>query len=535
MIIIRNLSKIYGARLLFSGVDLNLNMGKRYAVIGANGAGKSTFFSLITDQEEISEGDITISKDLTIGWLQQDHYNYEHEIIINVVLQGNKKLWHVLERRYQILKEKKITPDLGYELADIEEVIAQEGGYDAEPRAEKLLLGLGIAQKYHYDTLSVLSGGYKLRVLLAQTLFNEPDILLLDEPTNYLDIFSIAWLERYLKTDFKGLLLFISHDQDFINGLATHILDIDYGEITHYVGNYDQFKKQKQLALDQKLHEVDYLERKMAKWKVFIERFRASANRSRQALSREKMLEKIELPEIKQTSCISPKFQFQRQKLSGRMALIIKGINKQFGDKKVLTNVTFSIEQGEHVAIIGKNGIGKSTLLKIVMGMLPADSGTYQWGHETSVSYIDQDQHVGLDPQLTLLEWLTEVCPKEPTGTIRATLGSMLFSHNDVFKKIEALSGGETARLLFAKVMLDKRNVIVLDEPTNHLDIDARNGLAEALNAYQGTVICVSHDRHFLTSIATRIIALTEKGIQDYKGTYQEFVQHYGVDYFEKH
>ncbi len=533
MIIIRNLSKIFGARLLFSGVDLNLNMGKRYAVVGANGAGKSTFFSLITREEELSEGEITITKGLKIGWLQQDHYNYENEIILNVVLQGNPILWKALERRYELLKLKNVTAEQGYEIADIEEIIAAENGYDAEARAERLLLGLGIAQKYHYEPLRVLSGGYKLRVLLAQTLFNEPDILLLDEPTNYLDIISIAWLERYLKNDFKGLLLLISHDQDFINGIATHILDIDYGEITQYVGNYDQFKKQKLFAYEQKMNEVDYLERKMAKWRVFIERFRASANRSRQALSREKMLDKIEMPELKQTSCISPKFQFQRQKLSGRIALTVKGINKQFGEKKVLSNVTFSIEQGEHVAIIGKNGIGKSTLLKITMNMLQPDSGTFQWGHETSVSYIDQDQHVGLDPQLTLIEWLTDVCPKEPTGVIRATLGAMLFSHDDVYKKIEALSGGETARLLFAKVMLDKRNVIVLDEPTNHLDIDARNGLADALNAYQGTVLCVSHDRHFLTKIATRVIALTEKGIQDYKGTYPEFVQHYGVDYFE--
>lgn len=534
MIIIRNLSKIFGSRLLFSDVDLNLNMGNRYGMVGANGVGKSTFFSLITGEEEISEGHVTIAKDLKIGWLQQEHYQYENEIILNVVLQGNKRLWRAFERRYQLLKERTLTPELGYELADVEETIAQEGGYDAEPRAEKLLLGLGIAQKYHYETLSVLSGGYKLRVLLAQTLFNEPDILLLDEPTNYLDIISIAWLERYLKNDFHGLLLFISHDQDFVNSLATHILDIDYGEITQYVGNYDQFKRQKQLALEQKLHEVDYLERKMAKWKVFIERFRASANRSRQALSREKMLEKIEMPEIKQSSCISPKFQFIREQPSGRHALIVKNISKQFGDKKVLSKVTFTIEQGEHVAIIGKNGIGKSTLLKIIMGFIKPDSGTYQWGYQTNVSYVDQDQHVGLDLAMNLLEWLSSVCPKVPTNTIRSMLGAMLFSHDDVYKKIESLSGGETERLLFARVMLDKRNVIVLDEPTNHLDIDARIGLAEAIKEYTGTVLCVSHDRHFLTSIATRVIALTEKGIQDYKGTYSEFVAHYGIDYFGK-
>lgn len=524
---------VYGPRLLFAGVDLNLQDGNRYAIVGANGAGKTTFLQLITGEQEYSSGEIIITKNSRVGWLKQDHYKYEDELILNVVLRGRPVLWNALERKYALLKEKTLTPEMGYELSDLEEIIAANGGYEADSEVQKLLIGLGIKEAYHFEPLRVLSGGYKLRVLLAQILFNNPTVLLLDEPTNYLDIASISWLEKYLKNEFTGLLLFISHDQDFLNTLATHVLDIDYGEITEYVGNYDQFMARKQMILEQKMNERDFQERKIARLQVFIDKFRASASRAKQSASREKMIGRIELPEIKQSSRRSPYFHFDQTRPSGKQVVTLKGITKKFQERTVLNHIGFTVARGEKIAIIGRNGIGKSTLLKILVKSLTPDKGTFEWGFETAISYMDQDQHASLDENMTLFEWLMQ-CSNEKDDTIRKTLGHMLFSKDDVHKRIKDLSGGEICRLLFARMMLEKRNVLILDEPTNHLDIEAKNALAKALISYPGTMLCVSHDRHFLSTIANRVIALTEKGIQDFHGSYQEFVNHYGIDYLNQ-
>lgn len=520
MITINNLGMVYGSRVLFDEVDLVLGGQKRYGLVGANGTGKSTFLRVIAGSEEPSGGTITFQKQVRIGWLRQDQFRYEDEVVLNVVLQGKKNLWQALQERDHILKCGAITAQQGYRLADLEDIIAENDGYVAESVAQCILSGLGIAEGQQYDFLRTLSGGYKLRVLLAQALFDNPDVLILDEPNNYLDLSSIIWLENYLKNTFKGLLIFTSHDQDFLNNVATHILDIDYGEIREYVGNYNVFLKQKTLVVEQKLHQRAHMEKKIAKLRVFIERFRASPSRSTQALSREKMIEKMELPDIEKSSRRAPKFGFSLQRQSGNQVLRINNIDKSFGAKVVLKKVGFVVNRGEKIAIIGQNGIGKSTLLNIVMGLLPADKGTYEWGHEAHVSYFAQEHNEMAHDATTVYDWLSNHTQDIPSSVLRQTLGTHLFEQSDVFKKVSCLSGGEITRLLCAKIQLEKRNVLLFDEPTNHLDLESRSALADALNKYTGTLMVVSHDRHFVAQIANRIIAITRDGVIDFLGTY---------------
>jgi len=534
MISVKQLSMLYGSRLLYDEVNLNLGSGNRYALVGANGTGKSTFLRLLMNDESPSLGDVTISKNAKVGWLRQDQFKYENNNILDVVLQGKPKLWQALQEKEELLQQETFDEKSGFRLSHLEEIILENNGYTAETFAQTLLSGLGIEQKYHHKPLKSLSGGFKLRTLLAQALFEEPDILLLDEPTNHLDMMSIIWLEKYLKNEFKGLLLFISHDHYFLNNLATHVLDIDYGEIREYVGNYDHHLKEKQLIIEQKLQERQYLETKIAHLKSFVDRFKAGT-RSRQASSREKMLDKMELPDIKKSSRIKPHFHFQQRRPSGKLVLNIEeGLSKSFGDKNVLKNVRFSINRGEKIAIIGHNGIGKSTLLKVLLGKHKMDAGKFHWGHETHIAYFAQDHHEQLHDNISVFDWLCDKISSETTDTIRKTLGQVLFTKDDVHKKIPQLSGGEAARLLFAHMILQKNNILILDEPTNHLDIDAREALAMALQKFEGTVIVVSHDRHFVGSFAKRIISITEQGVTDFKGSYSDYLNKFGDDYLNR-
>lgn len=535
MITVIRLSMLYGARLLFDDVNLNLIGNNRYGVVGANGTGKSTFLRLLAGDETPSLGDITVAKRATVGWLRQDQFQHEQETPVEVVLQGKSGLWEALQEKDTILSAEVFDEKLGYRLGELEEYILNEGGYTAEALAETLLTGLGVKQEYHKRPMNLLSGGYKLRVLLAQALFANPDVLLLDEPTNHLDIMSIAWLEHYLKNEYKGVLIFISHDHNFLNNLSTHVLDIDYGEIREYVGNYDYYLKEKQQIIERKLSEKKYLENKLAHMQAFVDRFRASAARSRQAMAREKAMEKIELPDIKQSSRVAPSFLFKQKRPSGKTVLTVAGIEKSFDERRVLNNVKFSIKRGEKVAIIGHNGIGKSTLLKILLNLYTADAGTYEWGYEAQLGYFAQDHHDQLNQKMKILDWLSEERSGDVTSDgIRKMLGQMLFSQDDVYKNIENLSGGEAARLLFANILLQQSNVLILDEPTNHLDIDAREALSLGLRNYEGTLIFVSHDRHFVSEIATRVIALTEKGLVDFLGSYDEYLARYGDDYLSQ-
>lgn len=524
----------YGSRLLFTEVSLILSGKNRYGLVGANGTGKSTFLRLLCQEEEPADGTMSIPKGARIGWLKQDQFRYEHDLVLNVVLQGKKALWSAMQAKLELLNQKEpLTEEQGYKLSELEEIIAENDGYSAESFAEQLLIGLGIKLEQQYEPLSALSGGFKLRVLLAQALFDDPDILILDEPNNYLDMSSIKWLEDYLINEYQGLLIFTSHDQDFLNNTATNILDIDYGEIRAYSGNYNFFIKQKELVMEQKVKEKEATQKKIDRMKIFIDRFKASAARSKQAMSKQKMVDKMELPDIQRSSRISPNFEFSCKRASGKQVVTVTDINKSFGDKVVLKKVNFSVARGEKIAIIGQNGIGKSTLLNIINGKLDADKGTYEWGFETHVSYFAQEHYEMSRDDSTVLEWLEKNITDVPSATIRAALGNVLFKQESVYKKVSVLSGGEITRLLFAKMMLDKGNVLILDEPTNHLDIETRNGLAQALHTYDGTVLLVSHDRHFVTQIATRVIALTQQGMSDFQGNYTEYAAQ-GVDHLSK-
>ncbi len=535
MISISNLSMLYGARLLFDGVNLNLIGNNRYGVVGANGTGKSTFLRLLAGDETPSMGEITIGKRTQLGWLKQDQFRYENNTALETVLHGKPKLWEALQEKEQLLAQEILDTKAGYRLAELEEVIVTYNGYVAETFAATLLTGLGVDINNHTKPMHLLSGGFKLRALLAQALFSEPDVLLLDEPTNHLDIMSIAWLENYLKNSFKGVLVFISHDQNFLNNLSTHVLDIDYGEIQEYVGNYDHSLQEKALIVEQKLHAQKYLENKIAHMQAFVDKFKASATRGRQAAAREKMIDRIELPDIKKSSRISPNFQFKQKRPSGKIVLKVEGIEKSFGEKTVLKKVSFNINKGEKIAIIGHNGIGKSTLLKILLAQHTPDAGSFEWGYETHVGYFAQDHHEQLNQSMSILEYLSEVRNHSFTiDIIRKVLGQVLFTQDDVHKNILNLSGGEAARLLFANILLEQNNILILDEPTNHLDLDARNALAKGLKEFEGTMLCVSHDRHFVAAIANRILAFTEKGITDFHGSYEQYLSKYGEDYLNQ-
>ena len=530
MITINNLAMQYGARLLFTDVNLNLNSNNRYGLVGSNGAGKSTFLKLIMKEEEPSNGEVVAVRNARIGCLKQDQFVYENTPIIDAVIAGNKALWQAIQEKNKLLELEEIDDESGYRLGDIEQIIIDNDGYIADIFAAELLVGLGIKEEFHYQPLSVLSGGYKLRVLLAQSLFNNPDVLLLDEPTNHLDIISIYWLENYLKEKFKGALLFISHDVMFLNNVSTHILDIDYGEISQYTGNYDKFVSQKQQIIEHKMHEVNYLEKKLAKMQEFVNKFRAGT-RSKQASSREKQMDRIELPDIQKSSRVSPHFNFKQKRASGKHVLKVGAIAKSYGEQLILNKVNFSIDRGEKVVVIGANGIGKSTLLKILLGKIKADMGDYEWGYESQISYFAQDHHELLNESVSVVNWLSRQAENELTGTIRSILGQVLFRQDEVNKNILHLSGGEGARLLLAKIILEEGNVLVLDEPTNHLDIESKETLKQALVDYEGTLILVTHDRDFATDIATRVIALTVKGVVDFKGTYQEYLARHSNDY----
>lgn len=532
MITINNLTFLFGAKLLFAEVNLILNKGNRYGLVGANGAGKTTLMKLLAKEEEPSSGEINIAKRAKIGWLKQDQFKYENVSIINTVIAGKQELWNAICEKENILSHDQISDEMGYRIGDLEQIIIDNDGYNAEYIASELLVGLGIKEELHYEPLSILSGGYKLRVLLAQSLFENPDILLLDEPTNHLDISSIYWLENYLKNEFNGLLIFISHDLAFLNNVSTHILDIDYGEILQYTGNYQSFEIQKQAIMEQKLKDLQFAEKKIAHMRVFIEKFRATASRSKQALSREKLIDKIELPDIKRSSRISPNFNFSQSRPSGKMVLKVNGIHKSFEEKKILNNVNFSIMRGEKVIIIGPNGVGKSSLLKIITGNTKPDSGSYEFGHEVKCSYFAQDHHELLNESMPAYSWLEDKFPEETQNRIRSILGQILFSQDEANKDILQISGGEGARLLLGKIMLEKGNFLVLDEPTNHLDIESKNALKEALINFPGTLLLVTHDRDFASAIATRIIAINHRKVTDFNGTYDEYLKEIGQDYF---
>jgi ATPase subunit of ABC transporter with duplicated ATPase domains len=532
MITLTNLVKAYGSQVLFSNVNLQLNPGCRYGLVGANGSGKSTLARIIAGDEEQSDGLVALPKRLRLGVLSQDHFRFEDTPILDVTMMGHHELWQALAEKDRILEGSTEHFD-GDRYAEVEDLIVSLDGYSFEARSGEILEGLGIPSELHGQPLSTLSGGFKLRVLLAQVLAADPGCLILDEPTNHLDILSIRWLEKFLAT-YQGCAVVISHDHRFLDNVCTHILDIDYETVTLYPGNYTAFTTAKVEARNRKEGEIARQEKKIAEHKAFADRFRAKATKARQAQSKLKQMERIVIENLPRSSRRYPVFQFRQQRPSGKEALKIEGVNKAFGDNLVLSDIDLNVRRGDRLAIIGPNGIGKSTLLKIAVGELTADSGEVQWGHEVRTGYFAQDHRQAFaNVDATIEGWLGAACSGETVGTVRSRLGKVLFSGDEVEKKVPSLSGGEAARLIFARIAVDEPNVLVLDEPTNHLDLEAIEALVAGLEAFDGTLIFVSHDRWFVSKLATRVLEITEHGVDDYPGTYDEYLASCGDDHLD--
>lgn len=534
MFSLSNLALKIGSRTLFENVYLSLNEGVRYGLVGANGSGKSTFLKILSGDVTPSEGVFAKPKEATVGVLRQDYYHFEKHAILHVVMMGKAHLWQIFEKKEKLLTQEELTDEDISLLGDLEEEIERMQGYQAESDAAALLEGLGIDKSRHAMPLASLSGGYKIRVLLAQLLFKQPSLLLLDEPTNYLDIVSIRWLEQYLK-QFTGCLIVCSHDRSFLNGISEEIMDIDYETITLYKGSYDAFVEQKIEKTLQIGLQSEGLEKKKKHLESFVTRFGAKASKARQAQSRLKMIAKLDQEKEqysrKPSSRRYPDFGMSPPDRSSHVILEIQAISKAFGSRLVLDEVSFQIERQDKIAIVGPNGVGKSTLLEMIMGYLKADAGQFKWGSSLKVGYFPQHFERVLHNFSTPLEYLAKEHPQIGEQQIRSTLGRVLFSKDDIHKLIPQLSGGEKARLVLAGIMLQKPNFIILDEPTNHLDLESCESLEEALVEFEGTVLCVSHNRYFVGEIATRIIEITPEDFYDFKGPYDEYQQKRGVDF----
>jgi ATPase subunit of ABC transporter with duplicated ATPase domains len=534
MISVSNLKKEFGDRVLFEGAAFQLNPGQRYGLVGANGSGKTTLLNILTGDLDATAGTVSVPRSARLGVLRQDQFLYEDQDVLGVALMGNPELWEALVGKEAVLARAHEHFDAD-RFSELEETIQRHDGYTAEARAAAILEGLGLPAVVHRRPLSTLSGGFKLRVLLAQVLASAPDVLLLDEPTNHLDILSIRWLEKFLH-DFAGPVVVISHDHRFLDNVCTNILDVDYQTVTLYHGNYTKFLESKQLDRERREKEIEGRQKEIAHHQKFVDRFKAKASKARQAQSKLRMIERQaeDLEELPGSSRRYPKFRFSQRRPSGRDVLKVRGIKKAFGTNEVLHGVDLEVRRGDRLVILGPNGIGKSTLLKIVMGELEPDAGEVEWGYEAHPGYFAQDHRKALEESdRTAEEWLWDFCPGKDRGFVRGQLGLMLFSGDESEKRLSALSGGEAARLVFSRLSLENPNVLVLDEPTNHLDLESIEALVAGLQNYDGTMILVSHDRWFVGQLASRVVEISADGIRDYPGTYEEYVHACGDDHLD--
>lgn len=525
-----NIVQRYGKRVLFDKISITLDGGKRYGLIGANGAGKSTFLKILAGELEQTDGVVQIQPGLKMGVLSQNQYAFEDFTLADAVLYGNKKLYEAQKEKNELYMTGDFEDDkVNNRLGELEMICADEDPtYESDVRIEKLLEALGFPVEVHTDLMSSLTGGDKVKILLAQVLFLKPDILLLDEPTNSLDIETIAWLERELKRH-EGVMVVISHDRHFINNVVTHILDLDFANIREFTGNYDDWyiaanliSKQAETDHAKSMKEKEELEQ-------FIRRFSANASKAKQATSRQKKLDKLDINEIKLSSRRDPSIMFKPNRDIGNEVLEVHNLAKSYDGEEVLTDVSFKVEKDDKIAIIGGNGVGKSTLLKILMEEIKPDVGTLKWGQTVSPSYFPQNTTDLVDGSEVLYEWLQGHDPKWHIDEIRKCLGRMLFTGEEQGKKVESCSGGEKHRVMLSKMMMDDANFLVMDEPNNHLDLEAIIALGEALHSYQGGVICVSHDRELIDAFANRIIKINEDGtITDYEGDYESYIETYG-------
>lgn len=514
----------FGAKPLFENVSVKFGDGNRYGLIGANGCGKSTFMKILSGDLEPSAGNVSIGPNERLGILRQDQFAYENFSVIDTVIMGHKELWHVKQERDRIYSLPEMSEADGLLVAELESEFAEMDGYTAESRAGELLLGLEIPQEQHYGLMSAVAPGWKLRVLLAQALFADPDIMLLDEPTNNLDINTIRWLESVLN-ERNSTMIIISHDRHFLNSVCTHMADMDYGELRVYPGNYDDYMTASTQAREQLLAGNAKKKAQIAELQTFVSRFSANASKAKQATSRARQLEKIKLDEVKPSSRVNPFIRFDQSKKLHRLALEVDGVSKGFGETPLFENLNLKVAVGERVAVIGPNGIGKSTLLRTLVGDLRPDTGIVKWSENSEVGYYAQDHADDFAENISLIDWMGQWRKEtDDDQTIRGTLGRLLFSQDEINKPVKVLSGGEQGRMLFGKLILQKNNIMVLDEPTNHLDMESIESLNTALENYPGTLIFVSHDREFVSSLATRVLELTPTGIVDFNGNYEDYL-----------
>lgn len=529
MIQTKNVTLRFGKRTLFEDVNIKFTAGNCYGLIGANGAGKSTFLKLLSGEIETSSGEIIITKGERLSVLKQDHYAYEEETVMNTVIMGNQRLYSIMKEKEELYSHTDFTDEDGMRLAELEGEFMELNGWEAESEAGELLSNLGIPVLNHYSFMKEIPAKMKVKVLLAQALFGNPDILLLDEPTNNLDIEAIKWLEEFL-INYSNTVIVVSHDRHFLNKVCTHIADIDYNKIKLYIGNYDFWYESSQLALKQMKESNKKKEEKIKELQDFIARFSANASKSKQATSRKKMLEKIELEEIVPSSRKYPYIDFQPEKPSGKEILTVNNLCKTIDGKKVLDKVSFTILKGDKVAFVGTNDIAKTTLFKILMGEEKFDSGEVIWGKTITKSYFPQDNSAYFNKDINIMEWIGQYYNIDDETVLRGFLGRMLFSGEDVFKKVPVLSGGEKARCMLSKCMLEASNMLILDEPTAHLDLESITSLNNGLIKYDSEVLFASHDHQFVSTVANRIIEILPKGIIDRRIPYDEYLENKEVD-----
>ncbi len=513
----------FGAKPLFENISVKFGDGNRYGLIGANGCGKSTFMKILGSELEPSSGNVSVAPNIRLAKLNQDQFAYEQYTVIDTVIMGHKELWEIKAERDRIYSLPEMSEEDGMKVADLETQFAEMDGYSAEAKAGELLLGVGIGTEQHYGLMSEVAPGFKLRVLLAQVLFADPDIMLLDEPTNNLDIYTIKWLEEVLNQR-ECTMLIISHDRHFLNSVCTHMADIDYGELRVYPGNYDEYMFAATQAREKLLNENAKKKAQIAELQQFVSRFSANASKAKQATSRAKQIDKIQLDEVKASSRQSPFIRFEQSKQLFRNALEISSVSQGY-DSTLFSGLEGLVEVGERIAIIGENGVGKSTLLHTLAGRLAPKKGEFKWSENANIGYYAQDHADEFEKDQTVFQWMEQWQQEgDDEQVVRGFLGRMLFSQNDIKKSVKVLSGGEQGRMLFGKLMMHKHNILLMDEPTNHMDMESIEALNLALEQYEGTLLFVSHDRQFVSSLATRIWEIKGGKVIDFKGTYEEYL-----------
>ena len=525
MISTSNLTLQFGKRILFKEVNIKFTPGNCYGVIGANGAGKSTFLKLLSGEIEPTKGDVIITPGQRLAVLKQNHYEFDEYEVLKTVIMGHARLVEIMDEKEVLYAKADFSDEDGMKVSELECEFAELNGWEAESEAARLLNGLGISENLHNLKMAELSGKEKVRVLLAQALFGNPDILLLDEPTNHLDIVSIKWLEEFLY-NFENTVIVVSHDRHFLNQVCTHIADVDFEGIQLYVGNYDFWLESSQLALQLAKDANKKKEEKAKELQTFIQRFSANASKSKQATSRKKLLEKLTLDDIKPSSRKYPYIAFKPEREAGAQLLTVENISKTIEGEQILKDVSFLVNKGDKIAFVGPDGLAKTTLFKILMGEMETDSGEYKWGITTTQAYLPKDNSSYFDNvDLSLVDWLRQYSEDQDETFVRGFLGRMLFSGEESLKEAKVLSGGEKVRCMLSKMMLSGSNVLLLDEPTNHLDLESITALNNGLISFPGTMLFVSHDHQFIETIANRIIEITPNGLIDRTMSYDEYLE----------